>query len=381
VNVNIEMSIYDQDLGMSSEEWTLFGGQLLLTTPETPACFFDLGQHVLRGGADGSTGGQSPVDDIPQDSIWADAIDGMTSDQFSLPFLQKESHLHLERTLDRSSSSDEAFFLYEDGDDTVGDITSSYQSSLDSTHSIGSSPIHEIISTYLPDIPALWDQHDGDKLTPYACKPGVQHDTFDDLFSFQDRLSSHGVLQKVPSGSALDLLTSADLKFFDANDPVSVCKLLKLLGDDIDVVPPPMSPEDVDNVLLQDSAAADDVVLVASPRSVSELESIPASVLSNPASPSSSWSGDYGQTKLKIDKGRSHAVSREPYPTDRKLKKKEQNKTAAQRYREKKREEKGVVKTEVEILEEKNAKLKSRADDLTREINYLRSLLDEIKRQ
>jgi len=39
------------------------------------------------------------------------------------------------------------------------------------------------------------------------------------------------------------------------------------------------------------------------------------------------------------------------------------------------------VKTEVEILEEKNAKLKSRADDLTREINYLRSLLDEIKRQ
>jgi len=378
VNVNIEMSIYDQDLGMSSEEWTLFGGQLLLTTPETPACFFDLGQHVLRGGADGSTGGHSPVDEIPQDSIWADAIDGMTSDQFSLPFLQKESHLYLEHTLDRSSSSDEAFFLYEDGDDTVGDITSSYQSSFDSTHSIGSSPIHEIISTYLPDIPAFWDQHESDKLTSYACKPEIQHDSFDDFFSFQDRLSCHGVLQKVPSGS--DLLNSADLKFFDANDPVSVCKLLKLLGDGIDVVPSPMSPDEVDNVLSQDSTA-EDVVLVASPRSVSELDSIPASVLSDPASPSSSWSGDYEQAKLKVDKGRSHTVSREPYPTDRKLKKKEQNKTAAQRYREKKREEKGVVKTEVEILEEKNAKLKSRADDLTREINYLRSLLDEIKRQ
>jgi len=66
---------------------------------------------------------------------------------------------------------------------------------------------------------------------------------------------------------------------------------------------------------------------------------------------------------------------------DRKLKKKEQNKTAALRYRNKKREEKGVVYTEVEELEHRNEKLQARADDLTKEINYLKSLLDEIKRQ
>jgi len=67
--------------------------------------------------------------------------------------------------------------------------------------------------------------------------------------------------------------------------------------------------------------------------------------------------------------------------TDRKLKKKEQNKTAALRYRSKKREEKVVVYSEVEELEQKNAKLQARADDLTKEINYLKTLMEEIRRQ
>jgi prefoldin subunit 5 len=46
----------------------------------------------------------------------------------------------------------------------------------------------------------------------------------------------------------------------------------------------------------------------------------------------------------------------------------------------KKREEKGVVMTEVETLEMKNGELKARADDLQREIDYLRALLNEIRR-
>jgi len=50
-------------------------------------------------------------------------------------------------------------------------------------------------------------------------------------------------------------------------------------------------------------------------------------------------------------------------------------------YRNKKREQKGVVYSEVEELEQKNAGLQARADDLTREISYLKGLLDEIKKQ
>jgi hypothetical protein len=63
----------------------------------------------------------------------------------------------------------------------------------------------------------------------------------------------------------------------------------------------------------------------------------------------------------------------------RRQKKKEQNKTAALRYRVKKREEKGVKLSEVETLEERNEELRARAEDLQREIEYLRALLDEIR--
>jgi predicted RNase H-like nuclease (RuvC/YqgF family) len=68
-----------------------------------------------------------------------------------------------------------------------------------------------------------------------------------------------------------------------------------------------------------------------------------------------------------------------PAPEHRRLKKKEQNKTAALRYRVKKREEKGVKLSEVETLEERNDELRARADDLQREIEYLRALLAEIR--
>jgi hypothetical protein len=64
--------------------------------------------------------------------------------------------------------------------------------------------------------------------------------------------------------------------------------------------------------------------------------------------------------------------------SERRVRKKEQNKTAALRYRQKKREEKGHTMTEVEELEQKNSELRNRAEELTKEIGYLRGLLEEI---
>lgn len=71
----------------------------------------------------------------------------------------------------------------------------------------------------------------------------------------------------------------------------------------------------------------------------------------------------------------------EPYPTakpERRERKREQNKTAACKYRQRKRAEQGTFVSEHDLLEKRNVELKSRVDELTREINYLKGLISEI---
>lgn len=64
----------------------------------------------------------------------------------------------------------------------------------------------------------------------------------------------------------------------------------------------------------------------------------------------------------------------------KKLKKMEQNKTAATRYRQKKRSEQEILQSECAALEERNQELAEKADLLTKEIHYLKELMDEVKR-
>lgn len=69
----------------------------------------------------------------------------------------------------------------------------------------------------------------------------------------------------------------------------------------------------------------------------------------------------------------------QPYTIeDRRQRKKEQNKTAATRYRLKKKTEVSVILEEERGLEEKNAALEVKLSDVTREINYLKGLMREL---
>ncbi|XP_078286967.1 cyclic AMP-dependent transcription factor ATF-4-like [Rhinoraja longicauda] len=63
---------------------------------------------------------------------------------------------------------------------------------------------------------------------------------------------------------------------------------------------------------------------------------------------------------------------------EKKLKKMEQNKSAATRYRQKKRDEHGAISTECSLLEKKNKTLHEKADLLTKEIQYLKGLIEEV---
>lgn len=63
---------------------------------------------------------------------------------------------------------------------------------------------------------------------------------------------------------------------------------------------------------------------------------------------------------------------------DRKERKKEQNRSAALKYRQKKKYEKGGVDEECEQLEVRNKELKDKVDSISTEINYLKDLLAEV---
>ncbi|XP_067316612.1 cyclic AMP-dependent transcription factor ATF-4 [Pseudorasbora parva] len=68
-----------------------------------------------------------------------------------------------------------------------------------------------------------------------------------------------------------------------------------------------------------------------------------------------------------------------PKVVEKKLKKMEQNKTAATRYRQKKRAEQDVLNSECAVLEKKNRELEEKAQSLSREIKYLRDLMEEVR--
>lgn len=64
---------------------------------------------------------------------------------------------------------------------------------------------------------------------------------------------------------------------------------------------------------------------------------------------------------------------------DKKTKKMEQNKTAATRYRQKKRAEQEAISAECRELEGKNDALQEKVDSLTKEIQYLKDLMEEVR--
>ncbi|XP_069509042.1 cyclic AMP-dependent transcription factor ATF-4 [Ambystoma mexicanum] len=64
---------------------------------------------------------------------------------------------------------------------------------------------------------------------------------------------------------------------------------------------------------------------------------------------------------------------------DKKTKKMEQNKTAATRYRQKKRAEQEAISAECRELEGKNDVLQEKVDSLVKEIQYLKDLMEEVR--
>merc|ERR1719292_44787 len=66
-----------------------------------------------------------------------------------------------------------------------------------------------------------------------------------------------------------------------------------------------------------------------------------------------------------------------PYPTDKKERKKAQNRTAAFRYREKKKSEQDLIDEELDLLSAKNGVLKEKLTEMETDFKYLKKLMTE----
>ena len=84
-------------------------------------------------------------------------------------------------------------------------------------------------------------------------------------------------------------------------------------------------------------------------------------------------SSSSAKTKVK-------SVSGAPKVVEKKMKKMEQNKTAATRYRQKKRVEQELLSTELEGLQKRNHELTEKAESISREIQYLKDLMEEVRK-
>lgn len=136
----------------------------------------------------------------------------------------------------------------------------------------------------------------------------------------------------------------------------------------------PVSPDDVESLLSSGPCSPDSVALELS------------SVTSDPDyRPDNSSDGDMWLPQKQRKRGPRTA----PYTksskgasaaklTDRKQRKKQQNRDAALKYRQKKKAETNTTEAEYDVLEQRNTELKDKCDQMTREIKYLKDLMADV---
>lgn len=134
---------------------------------------------------------------------------------------------------------------------------------------------------------------------------------------------------------------------------------------------PPSSDCDSDSGI--ESVASSPPRLTSSPTPPSTAGSSRTKPYSKPE-PTTASSPSVKTTKVKSVSGTTKVV-------EKKLKKMEQNKTAATRYRQKKRVEQETLQTECDELEQRNHELAEKAESISREIQYLKDLMEEVRKR
>lgn len=226
-------------------------------------------------------------------------------------------------------------------------------------------------------------------LTQTPCVESVSVELSNDAAIVPDLFDEDNVMEMLNElGDRLD----GDMIF----DQVELSKLGAFLQpvslDDVESVlssPPPslsclVLPSDTSNILSPPIYSPQSTTVVVPTSEIfGKVESPPSldyaeSNVSSPAAPSPLSCSSETLTMKSASYGSSRY---EPYGEPRgekRERKKEQNKSAALRYRLKKKDEQGSTKSEFEALEKRNVELRTRVEEMTREITYLKNLIEEI---
>merc|ERR1712233_264033 len=135
------------------------------------------------------------------------------------------------------------------------------------------------------------------------------------------------------------------------------------------------------NVMTEDGQ---NVVIIIAPSSPAEsLVSVNQDPLPSPRNMNSPSPGSVSSQPGPMRPRKKYARSKPPqaptgpYPTDKKERKKAQNRTAAFRYREKMKRQEDNVEEELEALEDKNSNLREQLSEMETEFKYLKKLMME----
>lgn len=140
-----------------------------------------------------------------------------------------------------------------------------------------------------------------------------------------------------------------------------------------------VTPEGQNVIIIIAPSSPTESVLTTTTTSDSDTEWTPSPAPLSPAQ-LSLLSSKPEQTKTRKKYARSKPPSPPsvaPYPVDKKERKKAQNRTAAFRYREKKKSEQDLAEEEVEALADKNRQLQEKLVEMETEFKYLKKLMVE----
>lgn len=163
---------------------------------------------------------------------------------------------------------------------------------------------------------------------------------------------------------------------------VEITPAVKDIDCDIGQPLSPVSVDDIESLLSESGPSTSALSTAPSSPQHSEHDDTFNSILFDLMSEGQTESAAGPAKKSKGRKKAPYGSAKKDYDRNlnRKERKKQQNKDAALRYRSKKRGEQDILNEQAAKLEERNKELKEKVDSISREIQYLKDLMSEVRK-